>query len=87
MPLPHMGWNDVHAHSSECLFKNMANPRFYHLHSYCIIPRQPEYVLARAEYGVAFTAAIRRENVFGTQFHPEKSHQWGIDLLRNFAEL
>jgi imidazole glycerol-phosphate synthase subunit HisH len=86
-PLPHMGWNDVLPSSSDCLFKGLDNPRFYFLHSYCIEPADPSDALASASYGGVFTAAVRRKNVFGTQFHPEKSHQWGIGLLRNFAEL
>jgi len=86
-PLPHMGWNDVRTDASECLFKGIEAPRYYFLHSYCIEPRWPADVLATACYGREFTAAVRHGNVLGTQFHPEKSHQWGIALLRNFAEL
>lgn len=86
-PLPHMGWNDVRPTSPNCLFSGLDHPRFYFLHSYCIEPADPSDILASATYGEGFTAAVRRKNVFGTQFHPEKSHQWGIDLLRNFAEL
>ncbi len=86
-PLPHMGWNTVEAQSDKCLFKSISAPRFYHLHSYCVIPNDQADILAKATYGAPFAAAIRRDNVFGTQFHPEKSHQWGINLLRNFAEL
>jgi len=85
-PLPHMGWNDVRPAATDSLFRGIEAPRFYFLHSYCIAPRQPADVLATARYGSDFTAAVRSGHVFGTQFHPEKSHQWGIDLLRNFAE-
>lgn len=86
-PLPHMGWNDVRPTAADSLFRGIEAPRYYFLHSYCIAPRQAQDVLAAACYGSDFTAAVRSGNVFGTQFHPEKSHQWGIDLLRNFAEL
>lgn len=85
--LPHMGWNDVCPSSSECLFKGMSAPRFYFLHSYYFAPAHPDAVLATTSYGLSFASAVRSGNVFGTQFHPEKSHQWGIQLLKNFAEL
>lgn len=87
LPLPHMGWNDVMPDSNDCLFRGLSDPRFYFLHSYCIVPEHPCDSLATTSYGGTFTAAIRRKNVFGTQFHPEKSHDWGIGLLRNFAEI
>jgi glutamine amidotransferase len=86
-PLPHMGWNDVKPLSVDTLFKGTDSPRFYFLHSYFVVPRDSEDVLAVTHYGSSFAAAVQRGRVFGTQFHPEKSHQWGIDLLRNFAEL
>lgn len=86
-PLPHMGWNDVRPLESDSLFWDIGEPRYYFLHSYCVVPRNQANVLATAQYGCEFTAAIRNGHVFGTPFHPEKSHQWGIDLLRNFAEL
>jgi len=88
-PLPHMGWNDVQPAAFDSLFRGIEAPRYYFLHSYCVAPRQRGDVLATARYGADFsdfTAAVRSGHVFGTQFHPEKSHQWGIDLLRNFAE-
>lgn len=85
--LPHMGWNDLSLSSSGGLFRNIATPRYYFLHSYFIAPRNPEHVLATAFYGREFAAAIGNGNIFGTQFHPEKSHAWGIELLRNFAEV
>jgi glutamine amidotransferase len=86
-PLPHMGWNDVHPASRDNLFRAIEAPRFYFLHTYYFSANNPADVLATARYGVDFAAAVARGNVFGTQFHPEKSHQWGIDLLRNFSEL
>ena len=84
--LPHMGWNDVRPGNSECLFRGMEAPRFYFLHSYCFKPADPAVVLGVTEYNGSFASAVRSGNVFGTQFHPEKSHQWGIQLLKNFAE-
>ena len=86
-PLPHMGWNDVLPAATDSLFRGIEAPRYYFLHSYCIAPRQPADVLATARYGNDFTAAVRIGHVFGTQFHPEKSHQWGIDLLCNFSAI
>ncbi len=86
--LPHMGWNDVLPQKTDCLFKGMeTNARFYFLHSYYFLPVNAEDELAVTDYNGPFSSAVRSENVFGTQFHPEKSHQWGIGLLKNFAEL
>jgi glutamine amidotransferase len=61
--------------------------RFYFLHSYYFLPEDPDMVLAVTDYNGLFTSAVSSQNVFGTQFHPEKSHQWGTQLLKNFAEL
>lgn len=86
--LPHMGWNDVLPQRTDCLFKGMETaPRFYFLHSYYFLPVKSDEVLAVTDYNGPFASAVRSGNVFGTQFHPEKSHQWGIQLLKNFAEL
>jgi len=83
--LPHMGWNDV-ASKEHPLFANISDPRFYFLHSYYFLPGSTEHVLAEAEYGIHFAAAVSMEHVMGVQFHPEKSHHWGIQLLQNFAQ-
>lgn len=85
--LPHMGWNDVLPHDVHCLFKKMAQPRFYFLHSYYFAPINQTDILASTDYNGPFASAVRSGNIFGTQFHPEKSHQWGIQLLKNFSEL
>lgn len=85
LPLPHMGWNDVDPARNNCLFAGIEAPKYYFLHSYCIVPTNSDDILATADYGNIFAAAVRQGNIFGTQFHPEKSHSWGIDLLRNFA--
>lgn len=85
--LPHMGWNDVNPRSTACLFKGMTAPRFYFLHSYYFAPANPDDVLGVTDYNGNFASAARSGNVYGTQFHPEKSHQWGVALLKNFAEL
>lgn len=86
--LPHMGWNDVLPHKADCLFKDMETvSRFYFLHSYYFLPVKADDVLAVTDYNGPFASAVRFGNVFGTQFHPEKSHQWGTQLLKNFAEL
>ena len=86
--LPHMGWNDVIPHSTDCLFAGLEDtPQFYFLHSYYFLPKKTEEILAVTDYSGQFVSAVRSGNIFGVQFHPEKSHQWGIQLLKNFAEL
>lgn len=85
--LPHMGWNDVEPRSQHGLFRDIgATGRFYFLHSYYFAPRDQNMILGVTDYGGAFASCIRSGNIYGVQFHPEKSHQWGIQLLKNFAE-
>ena len=87
LPLPHMGWNDVHPKNKSALIHNLENDaRFYFLHSYYFKCNRPETSIADAEYGIQFSCAVNNENVYGAQFHPEKSHHFGIQLLKNFAE-
>jgi glutamine amidotransferase len=83
--LPQMGWNDVLPESRQCLFHGMDDVRCYFLHSYYVRPQDPAIALAHTDYGGVFTSAVRAGNVFATQFHPEKSHDWGVAILRNFA--
>ncbi|HBB95711.1 MAG TPA: imidazole glycerol phosphate synthase subunit HisH [Blastocatellia bacterium] len=86
--LPQMGWNDVVPKQAECLFQGMeSEARFYFLHSYYFSAKRAQDVLAVTDYNGPFASAVRSDNIFGVQFHPEKSHQWGIRLLKNFAEL
>ncbi len=86
--LPQMGWNDVKPERHAGLFEGMGgDARFYFLHSYYLDCRDPKDVLAVSNYGGEFCCAVNRSNVFGVQFHPEKSHHWGTRLLKNFAEL
>lgn len=86
--LPHMGWNDVYPLATTDLFQELGKgARFYFLHSYYFAPNDSADVLAQTEYGDRFACAARRGNVYGVQFHPEKSHNWGVQLLKNFAEL
>lgn len=83
--LPHMGWNDAEAAANEPIFQGIEAPRFYFLHSYYFRPAMAEHAIAHTEYGVRFASAVRRDNIWATQFHPEKSHDWGVALLRNFS--
>ncbi len=86
--LPHMGWNDVHPTKSSHLFEGLEKEaRFYFLHSYYFECENAGDTLATAEYGSEFACAVNHENVYGVQFHPEKSHEFGARLLRNFAEI
>jgi glutamine amidotransferase len=86
--LPHMGWNDVRPKQSAPLFDGLeTNARFYFLHSYYFDCQSPDDVLASVEYGTQFACAVHHENVYGVQFHPEKSHEFGARLLKNFADI
>lgn len=86
--LPHMGWNTVNQTQDNPLFRGLApRSRFYFLHSYCFYPDRNDAVLATADYGESFVCAVHAANIYGVQFHPEKSHRNGMQLLRNFAEL
>ena len=83
-----MGWNDVEPVRTDGLLRNLgSDARFYFLHSYYFAPNDSADVLATTVYGERFACAVQRGYVFGAQFHPEKSHGWGIQLLKNFAEL
>jgi glutamine amidotransferase len=84
--LPHMGWNDVKPMYENSLFKDIEAPRFYFLHSYYFLPDKAEHILSLTDYCGDFASSVEMGNLFGTQFHPEKSHAWGIKLLKNFAE-
>lgn len=84
--LPHMGWNDVKCKEHR-LFAGISNPRFYFLHSYYFSPESSDQIFAQAYYGKHFAASVGNKNIFGVQFHPEKSHHCGLQLLKNFAEL
>lgn len=86
--IPHMGWNFVDFAAKHPLAQNMPeDARFYFVHSYHPICDDPSDCFINALYGYNFAAGIHRENIYGVQFHPEKSHKYGMQLLRNFVEL
>lgn len=85
--IPHMGWNEVDYTTDSPLFDGILDQSdFYFVHSYAAVPVNNEDVIARTQYGGNFVVAIRRKNVFGVQFHPEKSSSPGRKLLQNFLE-
>ncbi|MFY7965038.1 MAG: imidazole glycerol phosphate synthase subunit HisH [Chitinophagaceae bacterium] len=86
--LPHMGWNTVNPVKKDPVFDNVnKNNGFYFLHSYYFDCQNQEDILATSDYGKTFASAIKHENVYGFQFHPEKSHQNGVELFKNFANI
>ena len=87
LPLPHMGWNDIEIVKDSPLLQNLEeHPRYYFLHSYYFECDNPDDAIARTDYGINFTCAVNYKNRYGAQFHPEKSHHFGVQLLKNFAE-
>jgi len=86
--VPHMGWNQLSIRRPAPLFAGLsADPFMYFVHSYYVVPREESVISAEANYPEPFTAAVWRENLFATQFHPEKSQEQGLRILRNFATL
>lgn len=86
--VPHMGWNELIHQRESPLFENLGDrARFYFVHSYHLVCDDPTDVLATSHYGDDFTAVVQRKNIWGAQFHPEKSHRFGMQLLRNFASI
>ena len=84
--VPHMGWNEVWQVAPHALWRGIPDgARFYFVHSYYCEPAEPGLAAGRTDYAGAFTSAIARDNIFATQFHPEKSSVAGLTLLRNFA--
>jgi glutamine amidotransferase len=83
----HMGWNVVKATRAESLLGGYeAPPRFYFVHRYYAVCKDPRDILGTTEYGLSFPVVVGRDNVLGVQFHPEKSHKFGMQLLQNFAQ-
>ena len=86
LKIPHMGWNTLQICRSHPLFTDLdVENRFYFVHSYYVDCADAPMVLARTHYGYDFASAVVKENIVGVQFHPEKSHKFGMKLLRNFA--
>lgn len=86
--IPHMGWNCVRFKKKNKIFEEIPdNSYFYFVHSYYVIPEDSKAVAGVTDYGVEFTSMIIHENIFATQFHPEKSQKNGLKLIRNFVQL
>jgi len=87
LPLPHMGWNTVRFSDRVVTYLSSAaiEPQFYYLHSYYFDAAEAGDVVGTTNYGFDFDAAVARENIFGVQFHPEKSHGWGASFLKFFS--
>jgi len=86
LKIPHMGWSEVRQVQSHPLWEGIDDhSRFYFVHSYRVVPEDVTLIAATTDYGVRFTSAIARDNLFATQFHPEKSADNGLRLLRNFV--
>lgn len=86
--LPHMGWNSINPVKVNPLLAGFGEEsRFYFLHSYFLVCNDEENVIATTEYGIKYACAVCKDNIYGVQFHPEKSHSNGIQLLQNFAKI
>ncbi|MCP4253169.1 MAG: imidazole glycerol phosphate synthase subunit HisH [Candidatus Scalindua sp.] len=88
LKIPHMGWNTIQEKKGVPVLKGLpVDPYMYFVHSYFVVPDKDEVVAAETEYGVPFVSMISIDNIFAMQFHPEKSQQYGLTILKNFGEL
>ena len=84
LSLPHIGWNNIKVNSDSKILMNISDNDFYFLHSYVFKPESNNNIIANTVYGEKFCSVINENNIFGTQFHPEKSQKAGIQLIKNF---
>ena len=88
LKIPHMGWNNLSIKNSITLYKDItADNFFYFVHSYYISCESEQNILAETNYGNKFVSSFQKENIFGCQFHPEKSHDSGLQILKNFVQI
>ena len=88
LKIPHMGWNEIIPEKKDPLLEGLDNmARFYFAHSYHLVCKNKENILATTNYGYDFPSIIKEDNIWGVQFHPEKSHKYGMRMLKNFIEL
>ena len=86
--LPHIGWNEIEIKKESKIFKNIKNKsHMYFVHSYEFVPEDKSVILATTDYSSKIVCAVERENLFGTQFHPEKSDKTGLNMIKNFLDL
>lgn len=86
LKVPHMGWNQVYQSQAHALWANIDDgARFYYVHSYYVVPENPEWIAGYTNYPAQFTGGVAKENIFAVQFHPEKSQHAGLQLLSNFV--
>ena len=87
LPVPHMGWNMINIKKNTKLFKNITDKTFFYFaHSYYVNPVNSSDIMTTTDYGVEFVSSINKDNIFGVQFHPEKSQDEGINILKNFIK-
>ena len=89
LKIPHMGWNKVKfINGNNALFKNVPDESYmYFVHSYFVSPKNSNIIIGKTDYGIYFPSIICKDNIFATQFHPEKSQKVGLDFLKNFSEI
>lgn len=86
--IPHMGWNQINKKKDSPIFKGVSGEEnFYFVHSYYVVPEDKNIVSTTTNYGLKFTSSIWKDNIFGVQFHPEKSGESGLKILKNFGEI
>ncbi len=88
LKIPHMGWNIALPNEASLLTKDLQdNPRYYFVHSFYVQVDDEKHSIMKTQYGITFDSAIGFENIYGVQFHPEKSHKFGMKILKNFSEI
>jgi glutamine amidotransferase len=87
LKIPHIGWNNIINCKPDGLLKGCDNEMVYFVHSYAVFSNDPDNVICETNYGITFHSGLQMENIYGLQFHPEKSHKTGLRILKNFIDL